>query len=261
MTGSASSTSEDSTSEDDSDNSKEETTLSRLLAKQRFSSTNGATSHSKSDTDTEDMELVSPRSPLLWFEASTLIQDTQFGIYRTIFPSAINKTSQVAWLTELRNLQLVQDTSRLGKRNKMIEGQSTTTIEPTSRTWTLLAVGGGHFAGMIISLVPKLSLKNGRIERELTILKSKTFHRYTTRRKQGGSQSTNDAAKGNAKSAGAQIRRYNESMLTDEIRLLLSENWREEIDKSELIFLRASKTSQRIFYDYDQAVLSKSGLP
>lgn len=35
------------------------------------------------------------------------------------------------------------------------------------------------------------------------------------RRKQGGSQSTNDNAKGNAKSAGAQLRRYGEQALRD----------------------------------------------
>lgn len=38
---------------------------------------------------------------------------------------------------------------------------------------------------------------------------------FSARRKQGGAQSANDAGKGKAKSAGAQIRRYNESMLTD----------------------------------------------
>lgn len=37
----------------------------------------------------------------------------------------------------------------------------------------------------------------------------------TARRKQGGSQAANDNAKGNAKSAGAALRRYNESALTD----------------------------------------------
>jgi hypothetical protein len=39
---------------------------------------------------------------------------------------------------------------------------------------------------------------------------------YTlARRKQGGSQSTNDSAKGNAKSAGAQLRRYGEQSLRE----------------------------------------------
>lgn len=39
--------------------------------------------------------------------------------------------------------------------------------------------------------------------------------RGTARRKQGGSQSLNDNAKGNAKSAGAQLRRYGEQSLRE----------------------------------------------
>lgn len=38
---------------------------------------------------------------------------------------------------------------------------------------------------------------------------------YLARRKQGGSQSVNDNAKGPAKSAGAQLRRYGEQALRD----------------------------------------------
>lgn len=38
---------------------------------------------------------------------------------------------------------------------------------------------------------------------------------WLARRKQGGSQSLNDQAKGNAKSAGAQLRRYGEQALRD----------------------------------------------
>lgn len=39
----------------------------------------------------------------------------------------------------------------------------------------------------------------------------KTFHSYTVRAKQGGSQSTQDRSKGGCKSAGASLRRYNEA--------------------------------------------------
>ena len=48
----------------------------------------------------------------------------------------------------------------------------------------------------------------------------KAFHRYVTRRKQGGRQSVADGAK-SIKSAGSSIRRHNEAMLTREIRELL----------------------------------------
>lgn len=39
----------------------------------------------------------------------------------------------------------------------------------------------------------------------------KTFHSYTVRAKQGGSQNTQDRSKGGCKSAGASLRRYNEA--------------------------------------------------
>jgi len=39
----------------------------------------------------------------------------------------------------------------------------------------------------------------------------KTFHSYTVRAKQGGSQNSQDRTKGGCKSAGASLRRYNEA--------------------------------------------------
>ena len=46
-----------------------------------------------------------------------------------------------------------------------------------------------------------------------TILKHKTFHRYVVRAKRGTTQSTQDNKGQAAKSAGATLRRYNESAL------------------------------------------------
>lgn len=43
------------------------------------------------------------------------------------------------------------------------------------------------------------------------VIVHKTFHSYTVRAKQGGSQSTQDRSKGGCKSAGASLRRYNEA--------------------------------------------------
>lgn len=241
-----------SSSEDESENSEDGdgTTVSRLLAKQKLS-VDGA---GDSDIVQEPASAMSIKSPLLWFEAPETVKDTQFGIYRTIFPSATKTSVPDSWIKELQELQVSEDSTRLGKKAAArIEGTST---DPNTRKWTLLAVGGGHFAGAVISLVPQLNNRNGRVEREIVLLASKTFHRYTTRRKQGGAQSANDQAKSKAKSAGAQIRRYNEAMLTSEIRELLT-SWKEHIDSSELIFLRAGKTSQRIFYDYNESVLER----
>lgn len=70
-------------------------------------------------------------------------------------------------------------------------------------SWCVLMISGGRFAGALFN------------QSECTDHKS--FSRYTTRRKQGGSQSTKDSHAGGghkAKSAGASIRRYNEGRHT-----------------------------------------------
>ena len=94
--------------------------------------------------------------------------------------------------------------------------------EPQPWRWAVLMSGGGHFAAAVF--------ENRRI------VVSKTFHRYTTRRKQGGSQSANDQAKGKAKSAGAALRRYNERALEADIHGLLRQ-WRGHLDACQLVFL------------------------
>lgn len=225
--------------------------MSRLLSRQSLEDRENGVEEAEED---DAVSAMGAKSPLLWFEAPQHLQDTQLALYKTIFPSAIKSNIGQQWIQELKTLQVAEDSSRLGKKAAAKLGANPT--DPASRKWTLLAVGGGHFAGAVVSLVPQLHNRNGRIERELVLLQSKTFHRYTTRRKQGGAQSANDQAKSKAKSAGAQIRRYNETMLTTEIRELLS-SWKEDIASSELIFLRAGKTSQRIFYDYEEAVLER----
>ena len=118
-------------------------------------------------------------------------------------------------------------------------------------------IGGGHFAGMLVSLTPKITRKAGIEDRAATVLAHKTFHRYTTRRKQGGSQAANDSSKGAAHSAGSSLRRYNEAALTSEVRQLLAE-WKVWIDSSELLFIRATGTTNRrtLFGPYEGQVLT-----
>lgn len=69
--------------------------------------------------------------------------------------------------------------------------------------WTILLSHGGHFAGAVMD--------------KTSCICHKTFHRYTVRKKQGGSQSTRDnkSATSQPKSAGASIRRHNEARLRE----------------------------------------------
>lgn len=147
---------------------------------------------------------------------------------------------------------------------------STPTTKP--RYWTLVLIGGGHFAGVVMDLAGQVS-SHGR---DMKVVAHKTFHRYTgteaicsalmcfdnrqegptniycylVRRKQGGSQ----AAHGAANSAGARIRMYNEEALKLEVRELL-DSWSEWINQSECVFVHSPGNNRRVLF-YDGSVVS-----
>ncbi|KAK6542663.1 hypothetical protein TWF694_006606 [Orbilia ellipsospora] len=191
------------------------------------------------DEDTENTTRK-PRSPIIWLSSPKLPDSTYLGLYRAILP-ADTVENDVPRL--LQTLQTTPSTS------------PPTAADPHV---FLCMIGGGHFAAMIVSLHPKLAKKNGIVEREAVVLAHKTFHRYTTRRKQGGSQSANDNSKGTAHSAGSSLRRYNEAALTADVRELLS-SWKEMIDSSDFLFIRATGTSNRkTLFGYDGAVIKSN---
>lgn len=142
------------------------------------------------------------------------------------------------------------------------------TADPPLRMWTVLLLGGGHFAASVIALNPHVTTYQGkqrgganapREDRSLILLAHKAFHRYTTRRKQGGGQAAQDATGRFAKSAGAQLRRYNEAALGDDVRGLLdSPGWRELISRSEKIWIRAGARAARgLLWSWEGAKASK----
>ena len=198
---------------------------------------------------------------MLWFSSSKLPSNTSLGVYRTL----LTPTEQVA-----DPATLVQTIQRKQLSPKPPPTEPTTedsggvplprSLQPNTSAagphYFLCMMGGGHFAGMIVSLTPKLTRRAGVEDRAATMVAHKTFHRYTTRRKQGGSQAANDSAKGAAHSAGSSLRRYNEAALTAEVRQLLVE-WKVWIDSSELLFIRASGTTSRrtLFGPYEDQVM------
>ncbi|OCB89986.1 hypothetical protein A7U60_g2842 [Sanghuangporus baumii] len=214
-------------SSDSDEDASDSDAVQALLSKARLKS--------RSPSPTAVMNI--PQSALTWFHSPP---STQIGIYRTIFSQSSAPNAQ---LSELREMQ-----------SPLSEG----------RKWAMFMVAGGHFAGLVVRVSRpsgenEETLQKGKQKKtvpEMEILRHKTFHRYTTRRKQGGSQSLNDNAKGNAKSAGATLRRYGEQALRDDIRNLLSE-WAEDINVCERIWLRASSSNRRIFVDYDEAIIAK----
>ena len=242
-------------SESESDEEQKETTLSALLKRQ-------AKLHHKGpniDVDVLEKPKRSPgKPPLLWFTTSLLPSNTSLGVYRVLFGE--DEQQEDSRLPEIiRQKQLSPTVPK--PRPDVVHGNPTMGGS-TDPHFFMCMIGGGHFAAMIISLAPTINKKHkGVDERQAKVIAHKTFHRYTTRRKQGGSQSANDSAKGAAKSAGASIRRYNEMALESEIRALLTE-WKDLIDESQLIFTRATGSSNRriVFGPYDGQVL-KHGDP
>ncbi|XP_063972704.1 tRNA endonuclease ANKZF1-like [Diachasmimorpha longicaudata] len=99
-------------------------------------------------------------------------------------------------------------------------------------TWTVIMLGGGHFAAAVF--------QDGEA------LVHKTFHTYTVRAKQGSSQSQRDnRGAGYQKSAGASLRRYNESLLIQHVQEIL-DSWGPHITNSSLILYRAVGPQNRI---------------
>ena len=192
--------------------------------------------------------------PVIWLSSSKLPDDTFLGVYRASLTEAERDRDlvEVIRAKQLKPVQLKHSSSEIQTAT-----QNYVTYSPQ---YFLCMIGGGHFAAMIISLAPEIRKGPGGQEERHPIVKAhKTFHRYTTRRKQGGSQSANDNAKGNAHSAGASIRRYNELALEVDVRGVLSD-WKDMIDNSELLFIRATgSTSRRTLYGpYEGQVLRAS---
>lgn len=226
----------DSEDSADNDDDRKDTTLTALLRRQ-------AVIASKEDGDVQ-IRPAKPQSsgsrPLIWFSTPALPCNTYLGIYRSLFHGPEQDAQDIAAVLRTKQITPVPQ-SKIAPQATPSSAQG---HAPGPHVF-LCMIGGGHFAAMIVSLVPKIkSSTGGPMSKEATVLAHKTFHRYTTRRKQGGSQSANDNAKGAAHSAGSTLRRYNEQALTEEVRQLLLE-WKAMIDSSELLFIRANGATNR----------------
>jgi hypothetical protein len=236
--------------EDDGDldgNKPKDSTLSALLKRQ------AKISNPEFDEYAATKRQKGPgKPPLLWFASPSLPDNISLGVYRAIF-SIEEQEADANIIDTLRRKQLPPTQPPKVKPDGDVPPPSTD-IGPH---YFLCMIGGGHFAAMVVALAPKMGKKHtGVDERSATVIAHKTFHRYTTRRKQGGSQSANDNAKGAAHSAGSSIRRYNEGALVAEVRELLS-SWKTMIDTAELVFVRATGSTNRrtLFGPYEGQIL------
>jgi hypothetical protein len=116
---------------------------------------------------------------------------------------------------------------------------------PARTTWAVIMLGGGHFAGAVF--------------RAGALWVHKTFHSYTVRAKQGGSQGSADNKSGgsHAKSAGASLRRYNEQQQLQHIQDITKE-WAEPLAACHLIFYRAAASNRSVLFGGSRPALDRT---
>ncbi len=123
------------------------------------------------------------------------------------------------------------------------------------------SVGGGNGKDEK-NLILVLTLQSGRFAAAIfhkdKCIKHKTSTRYTTRKGQGGSQSSNDNAKGKANSIGSQLRRAGETQLRQDVAATLRE-WSGLLGECALYFISLSKNLQKGFWDDVNAILGGQG--
>lgn len=240
-----------SDSEDsEDDEGREESTLTTLLKKQAKLSNR---QHPTGGAEDEEVETAGTgnrgKPPIIWFNSPALPEKNYFGLYRAILTGEEQRQTDIVEVLKKKQVEPIS-------MPRPAKDGSLPAVAYKGPHIFLCMIGGGHFAAMVVSLAPRPNKAGTTMNREATVLAHKTFHRYTTRRKQGGSQSANDNAKGNAHSAGSTIRRYNETALVADVRALL-EDWKGLLDTSELLFIRATGSTNRrtLFGPYDGQVL------
>lgn len=230
--------SDDSSESESEDELSSSTKLDTIIEK--FDSVSIDKNETNDDEEEGTISYLNTNSPFIYFKSILIPEGKVFGVYKSVFTERQLQEDPVETLRSFSNPPIKTKKS------------------------SLLMIGGGHFAGAIISHIPKNikgnapNFKESKQEQLTNIIESKTFHRYTTRKKQGGSQSASDNARGKANSAGSSIRRYNEQALTREVRDLLM-SWKGHIDDCTNIYIRANgPSSRRILVGYDGCVLHTS---
>ncbi|KAJ1680381.1 hypothetical protein EV182_000102 [Spiromyces aspiralis] len=169
----------------------------------------------------------------IWFSSSSDLQWV-YGVRKSILLPKHKKLHHSSSRDLLNALKMLQIPMGSG----IVPGDLT-----LSSVWVILCMSGGQFVGVV------LDNRSGRA------IAHKTFSRYTTRRKQGGSQYANDNAKGRvARSAGAQLRRYNEHRLIEDVQDLLK-SWRPNMQQASCIFVRLMGIKQQQVLGSDGAGL------
>ncbi|KAI9332199.1 hypothetical protein BDR26DRAFT_869462 [Obelidium mucronatum] len=149
-----------------------------------------------------------------------------------------------------------KDAMTVSLKDELVRLQHPQPTPSQTPKWTLIMFSAGHFAAAVFEASAPTVYKNNTSSPPV-VIEHKTFHRYTTRRKQGGAQSANDNSKGKANSAGSNLRRHNEMMLQQDIQNLL-EQWAPHIQSSSRIFIRCPPRNARKTVFFNEQLLSST---
>nr|CCA22720.1 conserved hypothetical protein [Albugo laibachii Nc14] len=149
-------------------------------------------------------------------------------------------TEPVILFTDMVHVHKIYKTLLTPPKAKVCYKDSLIQLCSSEWKWAVFLLRSGRFAGAIF-------------QRNFALV-HKTFQRYTTRRKQGGSQTAHDASGNRSKSAGATLRRYNESALKADIHNTLAQ-WKAELASTELIFIASGKAEQNTFFGVKENLL------
>lgn len=80
------------------------------------------------------------------------------------------------------------------------------------------------------------------------VISERMLKRYTTRRKQGGSQAARDASRpGVVRSAGAALRRAGEQHLSEDVQSLIAD-WKEHLARASFVFWNGTPTARSVLF-------------
>ena len=125
--------------------------------------------------------------------------------------------------------------------------------EQTTNPWVMLSMSLYHLQSNPYTCL--ICLQSGRFAGAvfcgMDVVVHKTFRRYTVRAKAGGAQSNHDKAGRKANSIGAQLRRYGEQALREDVHKVLCE-WRRLLHVCSVVLVAVPKAMRgRYIYNID----------
>lgn len=106
-------------------------------------------------------------SAVAWFSVPSLTKvPFHLGIYRVLLESQKSASSIV-------------DAAQQMQLSSVPGGKQAS----SPRLWTLLMMGGGHFAGAVIDVSQSKGMAEQQLSKQVNIITHKTFHRYTSKSK------------------------------------------------------------------------------